>query len=242
MVMTHEFEHAFLQKMRQKQSIEHEMERIAAMQQKNAKHNIYITKAQALRNQLTKNTLDDNRAREMEEALLTSSHQPKTNMNSLLKSIGSTPLHTISVDQKSEKRLPPLKSNLKLEEQEIQALLKKNLIYDKPQKKSIFEKEKKSLQPALRTIDAIKSTTVLENQRRQANESREDYDDKLWPTGSTVIDKPFSKEHLAQMGKPQTASGPRSGMGVNLKIESGNDRREKNEMLSQYFQNKKALH
>ena len=133
----------------------------------------------------------------MEEALLTFNHQPKSQMNSLLKSIGSTPLHTISLDQKSDKKLPPLKNNMKLEEQEIQALLKKNLIYDKPQKKSIFDKEKKSLQPNLRTIDAIKSTTVLDQNRRETNDSRAEYEDKLWPTGATVIEKPFSKEHLA---------------------------------------------
>jgi hypothetical protein len=45
MVMTNEFGHDFLRKMQERQAIEKELEYIANMQQKNAKYNIYLTKA-----------------------------------------------------------------------------------------------------------------------------------------------------------------------------------------------------
>ncbi len=44
MVMTHEFEHAFVRKMRERQTIENELDRIAEYQQKNARHNVYLTR------------------------------------------------------------------------------------------------------------------------------------------------------------------------------------------------------
>ena len=53
MVMTHEFEHAFVRKMKEKQTIEAELEKIAETQQKNAKHNVYLTRGQQLRNRAT---------------------------------------------------------------------------------------------------------------------------------------------------------------------------------------------
>ena len=46
MVMTHEFEHAFVQKMKERQTIETELNNIAENQHKNAKHNIYLTRGQ----------------------------------------------------------------------------------------------------------------------------------------------------------------------------------------------------
>lgn len=49
MVMTHEFANDFIRKMKEKKIIETELDRIASLQQKNAKHNIYVTKTQALR-------------------------------------------------------------------------------------------------------------------------------------------------------------------------------------------------
>jgi hypothetical protein len=67
MVMTHEFEHAFVSKLRQKQAIEFELERIASLQQKNAKHNIYITKAQALRDQVARHSIERLKSIEQEE-------------------------------------------------------------------------------------------------------------------------------------------------------------------------------
>lgn len=45
MIMTHEFEHAFVYKQQQKLAIEREMEKMANYQAKNAKYNVYITKA-----------------------------------------------------------------------------------------------------------------------------------------------------------------------------------------------------
>lgn len=71
MVMTHEFEHAFLNKMKKKQLLERELEEIAARQQRNAKYNIYMTKAQALRNEVTKNNIEFNQLKDLEELLLT---------------------------------------------------------------------------------------------------------------------------------------------------------------------------
>jgi hypothetical protein len=53
MVMTHEFQNDFVRKMKEKIMIEQELEKLANMQQKNAKNNIYITKTQALRQKLT---------------------------------------------------------------------------------------------------------------------------------------------------------------------------------------------
>jgi hypothetical protein len=53
MVMTHEFEHAFVKKMKERQTIEAELNKIAVMQEKNAKHNVYLTRGQQLRNKAT---------------------------------------------------------------------------------------------------------------------------------------------------------------------------------------------
>lgn len=50
MIMQHDFEAAYVFKQRQRQMIEEEMEKIANHHLKNAKHNVYLTKAQALRN------------------------------------------------------------------------------------------------------------------------------------------------------------------------------------------------
>lgn len=57
MVMQHEFEHAYVYKQQQRIAIEREMEKIANYQAKNAKHNVYLTKAQQLRNQITQKAL-----------------------------------------------------------------------------------------------------------------------------------------------------------------------------------------
>lgn len=45
MVMNNEFGHDFIQKMMERKAIEQELEKIALMQHKNAKYNIYKTKA-----------------------------------------------------------------------------------------------------------------------------------------------------------------------------------------------------
>lgn len=46
MVMTHEFEHAFVKKMRDRQNIERELDRLAHLHEKNAKYNVYLTKGE----------------------------------------------------------------------------------------------------------------------------------------------------------------------------------------------------
>ena len=45
MIMTHEFEHAYVYKQAQKLHIERELEKMANNQARNAKHNVYLTKA-----------------------------------------------------------------------------------------------------------------------------------------------------------------------------------------------------
>ena len=54
MVMTNEFQHDFVRKVIERQAVERELQRIANIQAKNAKHNIYMTKSQALRNEATR--------------------------------------------------------------------------------------------------------------------------------------------------------------------------------------------
>lgn len=60
MVMTHEFEHAFVKKMKERQTIEAELNKIAVMQEKNAKHNVYLTRGQQLRNKATLEQMERN--------------------------------------------------------------------------------------------------------------------------------------------------------------------------------------
>jgi len=71
MVMTHEFEHAYVNKIKQKRAIEHEMEKLANYQMKNAKYNIYVTKAQAMRDQVTKDQLEHHALQDLEDEYLT---------------------------------------------------------------------------------------------------------------------------------------------------------------------------
>jgi len=50
MVMTNEFNHDYLKKLIERKAIENELEKLASLHNKNMKHNVYMTKAQALRN------------------------------------------------------------------------------------------------------------------------------------------------------------------------------------------------
>ena len=77
MVMTHEFGNDFVRKMLERHSIEAELNKIATIQAKNAKHNIYVTKSQALRDQLTMHTLNKRAAEEQENAYYQSLAKPK---------------------------------------------------------------------------------------------------------------------------------------------------------------------
>lgn len=45
MVMQNDFGHDFIRKMQERKAIEKELEHMATMQQRNAKYNIYVTKA-----------------------------------------------------------------------------------------------------------------------------------------------------------------------------------------------------
>lgn len=77
MVMTHEFQNDFVRKMKEKIMIEQELEKLANMQQKNAKNNIYITKTQALRQKLTQDSLNRKVIEDIENAYLQANHIPK---------------------------------------------------------------------------------------------------------------------------------------------------------------------
>ena len=86
MVMHHEFEHAYVYKQKQGLAIEQEMHLIADYAAKNAKHNIYLTKAQQLRNEVTRASLEKNRNLDIEDKFLTENSVPKKMpLNSLLK-------------------------------------------------------------------------------------------------------------------------------------------------------------
>jgi GTP-binding protein EngB required for normal cell division len=89
MVMQHEFEHAYVFKQQQRIAIEREMEMIANFQAKHAKHNVYLTKAQKLRNEVTKQHLDSTKMYDAEDKYLTEAGKPKRlPTNQLLKQIG----------------------------------------------------------------------------------------------------------------------------------------------------------
>lgn len=67
MIMHHEFEHAYLYKQQQRMAIEQEMQKIADFHFKNAKHNVYLTKAQQLRNEATRLSLEKFQNLQMED-------------------------------------------------------------------------------------------------------------------------------------------------------------------------------
>jgi hypothetical protein len=65
------------------------MEKIANFQSKNAKHNVYLTKAQQLRNEVTRQQLEQHKFSEIEDKYLSESHMPKRMpLNALLKTLG----------------------------------------------------------------------------------------------------------------------------------------------------------
>lgn len=76
MVMNNEFGHDFVRKMMQRKTIEQELEKIAHMQMKNAKYNIYKTKAQAMRDEKTLNTIQDRQHEAEVNAYFEANHIP----------------------------------------------------------------------------------------------------------------------------------------------------------------------
>lgn len=157
MIMHHDFEHAYVHKQVQRMAIEQEMQKIAEYQAKHSKHNIYLTKAQQLRNEATRASLDHNRNLQIEDAYLTENSVPKVApLNSLLKRIGvkqsdaglsqgtslAKPISQAALSQihgstglgKAASALPPVKEsknkNLTEQEAEIKQLIQQNLIFD----------------------------------------------------------------------------------------------------------------
>jgi hypothetical protein len=77
MVMRNEFGQEFERRIRERKDIEIELEKLAAFYQKNLKHNVYKTKAQAMRDLVTKNNLEKIQQNEQEHEFLLKNHIPK---------------------------------------------------------------------------------------------------------------------------------------------------------------------
>lgn len=77
MVMQHEFQKDFNQKMTDKMLINLELEKIAKMTQKNYKHNIPMTNAQAIRMSFTKKELMKKEEESAENAYYQAKAMPK---------------------------------------------------------------------------------------------------------------------------------------------------------------------
>lgn len=114
MVMTHEFANDFVRKMKERKIIETELDRIASLQAKNAKHNIYVTKTQALRDQQTLGRLEAQRRETIENAYLQTNHVPKKygNMKSPRSASQKAPRSVADGSATaSNNALPPLRPN-----------------------------------------------------------------------------------------------------------------------------------
>ena len=75
--MTNEFGNDFIRKMMERQAIEKELTRMATLQAKHSKHNIYVTKAQALRDAVTLGAMRRKEADEASNAYYEKNHVPK---------------------------------------------------------------------------------------------------------------------------------------------------------------------
>lgn len=93
-------------------------------------------------------------------------------------------------EKKSYTSLPPLKTKNRKEETEILGLIKRNLLYDRPQK-SIFSKGDKIHARNMASNADISHKIPL----RRKNDSME----KLLPAGTIPVVKPFSSQHLVDM-------------------------------------------
>ena len=74
--MNNDFGADFVRKMHERKAIEKELEKIANMQQRNAKYNIYVTKAQAMRNEVTAQTIQQREIEKAEAQWLEENHVP----------------------------------------------------------------------------------------------------------------------------------------------------------------------
>lgn len=139
MVMTHEFQQNFNQKMNDKKMINAELEKIAKMTQKNQKFNIPLTTAQAIRMNYTKNQLQRHEDEHAENLYYQEHHVPKMYSSPGQRSMSSkSPRTKMLKMQASKGELPPLQLKRKNndQEKEIIGLIKKNLLIDKTKLKS----------------------------------------------------------------------------------------------------------
>lgn len=139
MVMNNEFGNDFIRKMMERQAIEKELVRMSTLQAKNAKHNIYVTKAQALRDAVTLGAMRQKEADEASNAYYEKNHVPKMWKAGSGRSQSQKALTITPADEKS---LPPLKDKTN-EEAEIMNLINKNLIQDR----AVGSKVSRSLAP-----------------------------------------------------------------------------------------------
>lgn len=116
MVMNNDFGADFVRKMHERKTIEKELEKIANMQQRNAKYNIYVTKAQALRNEVTAQTIHQREVEKAEAQWLEDNHIPnglKASPLARSMSLKSPKSDHIKIKEqnysKASQYLPPLK-------------------------------------------------------------------------------------------------------------------------------------
>ncbi len=232
MVMTNQFGHNFERKLYERRTIEHALEKEASMQQKNLKHNIYLTKAQRLRNEVSKNNLDRMFLEDIENAYLEKHRIPKMMSSSLLKQDKPTPrsMSTKDIHETGETRLPPIKRQGEDQENEIRQLIKKNLIFDKPkQRKSIkapIRVTDENQQPAEKEVPGpVKATQELP----EAPLSETTRHERLFPTNPAA--KAMNETAQTSVSRPDMKA-TRASLA---------ERKQKNNMLNDYFNNKKAM-
>ena len=77
MVMNNGYGHDFLRKLKERKSVEHDFVKMTSSYLKNMKYNVYMTKAQAMRDQVTRDFLDKTHQEDMQNAILERFHIPK---------------------------------------------------------------------------------------------------------------------------------------------------------------------
>jgi hypothetical protein len=144
MIMTNEFGLEFERRINERKEIESELVKLAAYCQKNQKFNIYKTKAQAMRDEVTKHILERQQQMNQEDQYFQSIAQPRLISK---KNQGLPQLHTprsqslkqrpklVNQALSQSSALPDLKTaEIDENEFEIKKLIRKNLEFEKPKK------------------------------------------------------------------------------------------------------------
>ena len=162
---------------------------MATLNQKNSKHNIYKTKAQMLRDEVTKKGLEKNQYMELEDAYYGSLARPKLKgekvpLRDMLNTVtgpqraqssqhGSPGANSDFIKiRSSQNQLPPLKAKKDSEqENEIKHLIKKNLLMDAKSKLNQHE-----LRPQTLKRDASHASKTIESVISQSDSRKEKND------------------------------------------------------------------